>query len=255
MFNWLNRVRKIFSKGKPKLKLDQASIPKHVAIIMDGNGRWAKKRGLPRIAGHKEGLNAVKKVTRAASKVGIEALTLYAFSTENWKRPKEEVDFLMKLPADFFHTFVPELVEKNIRVTSIGDVEKLPVHTKEALYNACEQTKHNTGMILNFALNYGAQDEICKAIQQIAKDVKENRLEPKDISHNMIENYLMTHHLPPVDLLVRTSGEKRISNFLLWQIAYSELLFLEILWPDVSEESFIEMILQYQERHRRFGGL
>ncbi len=242
-------------KKQDLIQLDVSSIPLHVAIIMDGNGRWAKNRGLPRIAGHKEGMNAVKKVTRAASEIGIKVLTLYAFSTENWKRPQEEIQFLMKLPSDFFDTFVPELVEKNIRVMSIGEIDPLPLHTKEALTRACEQTKQNTGMVLNFALNYGSQDEICKAVQQIAQDVEQKKLHPKDISRDTIEDYLMTHHLPDVDLLIRTSGEKRISNFLLWQIAYSELIFSEILWPDVSEEIFMAMILEYQNRHRRFGGL
>lgn len=250
-----NMAREKFTNEKCNEEIDYTSIPRHVAIIMDGNGRWAKKRGLPRVSGHKEGMNAVKRVTRAAANTGIEVLTVYAFSTENWKRPEEEVQFLMKLPSDFFQNFVPELVEKNIRVMSIGDISELPQHTRDALDRACEQTKDNTGMILNFALNYGAQDEICKAVQKIALDVKENRIEPADITNEIIEHNLMTSDLPAVDLLIRTSGEMRISNFLLWQIAYSELIFLDILWPDVSEENFMEMILAYQKRHRRFGGL
>ena len=246
---------KSMTGDKPTIELDSTAIPKHVAVIMDGNGRWAKKRGLPRVAGHREGMNAVKRVTRAAADIGIEVLTVYAFSTENWKRPEEEVQFLMKLPSDFFQKFVPELIEKNIRVMSIGNVEQLPGHTKDALYRACEQTKGNTGMILNFALNYGGQDEICQAVQQIAYAVKEGRINPEDITNETIEQHLMTSEFPAVDLLIRTSGEMRISNFLLWQIAYSELVFLDILWPDVSEENCLEMILAYQKRHRRFGGL
>ncbi len=231
-------------------------IPKHIAIIMDGNGRWAQKRFLPRIAGHKEGMNNVKVITKHASQLGVKVLTLYAFSTENWKRPTEEVDFLMKLPVDFFDVFVPELIEENVKVQVMGYQESLPKHTQKAVENAIEQTKDNTGMILNFALNYGSRAEILTAVNDIMSLVKEERL-TEEITEEEFAKHLMTASLGPdlqdPDLLIRTSGEERISNFLLWQIAYSELFFTDKYWPDFTSQHLEDAIGSFQSRNRRFG--
>lgn len=233
-------------------------IPKHIAIIMDGNGRWAQKRRLPRIAGHKEGMNNVKKITTYASKLGVKVLTLYAFSTENWKRPSSEVDFLMKLPVDFFDVFVPELVKENVKVNVMGYKEYLPKHTQKAVENAIEETKDNTGMILNFALNYGSRAEILTAVNELLEEVKQGKV-IEEVDEDMFSDYLMTaslgKELRDPDLLIRTSGEERISNFLLWQIAYSELYFTDSYWPDFSLENLEEAIGSFQKRQRRFGGL
>ncbi|MGX7148696.1 isoprenyl transferase [Enterococcus ureasiticus] len=234
-------------------------IPGHVAVIMDGNGRWAKNRRLPRIAGHKEGMNTVKKVTKHASKLGIKVLTLYAFSTENWKRPTDEVSFLMQLPVDFFDTFVPELIKENVKVQVMGYKEFLPAHTQDAVERAIEQTKNNTGMILNFALNYGSRAEILTAVKEIAGKTANGQLSPEDITEATIADHLMTGFLADdlrdPELLIRTSGEERISNFLLWQIAYSELFFTDALWPDFNDELLESALASFQNRNRRFGGL
>lgn len=237
----------------------EGKIPKHIAIIMDGNGRWAQNRRLPRIAGHKEGMNTVKKITKHASHLGVKVLTLYAFSTENWKRPSEEVNFLMQLPVDFFDTFVPELIKENVRVEVMGYKEFLPAHTQDAVARAIEQTKDNTGMVLNFALNYGSRAEIVTAIQQIAKEVEDGNLEPQAIDETTVSNHLMTaflkEDLRDPELMIRTSGEERISNFLLWQIAYSEFFFTDALWPDFDGALLEAAIASFQNRNRRFGGL
>lgn len=230
-------------------------MPKHVAIIMDGNGRWAKKRALPRIAGHHEGMKRVRRVTRLASKLGIEVLTLYAFSTENWKRPKNEVDYLMKLPGEFLGTFLPELKEENVRVQMMGYKDKLPEHTLSAVGKAITETKHNSGLILNFALNYGSRGEIVRAVKNIVHDVKNGNLDEKDITEENFSNYLMSQSLRDPDLLIRTSGEIRLSNFMLWQLAYTEFFFSDVLWPDFNEENLVEAIEVYQQRSRRYGGL
>ncbi|WP_207695152.1 isoprenyl transferase [Enterococcus sp. DIV0212c] len=234
-------------------------IPKHVAVIMDGNGRWAQNRRLPRIAGHKEGMNTVKKITKHASKLGIKVLTLYAFSTENWKRPTDEVSFLMQLPVDFFDTFVPELIKENVKVHVMGYKEFLPAHTQDAVERAIEQTKDNTGMVLNFALNYGSRAEIITAVKEIAEQSVNGQLTPQDITEETIATHLMTGFLADdlrdPELLIRTSGEERISNFLLWQIAYSELFFTDALWPDFNDELLENAVASFQNRNRRFGGL
>ncbi|GAK48194.1 UDP pyrophosphate synthase [Secundilactobacillus oryzae JCM 18671] len=239
-------------------ELDMTNIPEHIAIIMDGNGRWAQKRHLPRIAGHKQGMNTVKKITKAASDLGVKVLTLYAFSTENWKRPKDEVNYIMKLPVTFFNTFIPDLIKNNVRVNVMGYIDELPDATRDVVNKAIEDTKDCTGMVLNFALNYGSQAEITTAVQQIAKEVQAGQLSPEAISQETIEQHLMTHGLAPYsnpDLLVRTSGEERISNFLLWQIAYSEFVFVQDHWPDFGQQTLIDTIKIYQSRHRRYGGL
>lgn len=235
------------------------AIPKHIAIIMDGNGRWAQNRRLPRIAGHKEGMETVKKVTKHASKLGVKVLTLYAFSTENWKRPTEEVNFLMQLPVDFFDTFVPELIAENVQVHVMGYTEYLPAHTQEAVKNAVAQTKDNTGMILNFALNYGSRAEIITATQAMAQEMLDTGASVDSLNEAQMSKHLMTGFLPEElrdpELVIRTSGEERISNFLLWQIAYSELFFTDALWPDFNGELLEMAIASYQNRNRRFGGL
>ena len=229
---------------------------KHIAIIMDGNGRWAQKRFLPRIAGHKEGMNNVKLITKHASKLGVKVLTLYAFSTENWKRPTEEVDFLMKLPVDFFDVFVPELIAENVQVQVMGYKKSLPAHTKKAVENAIEQTKNNTGMILNFALNYGSRAEMLTAVNSLVESAKDGEL-TGEVTEEMFSEKLMTgvlgKELRDPDLLIRTSGEERISNFLLWQIAYSELFFTDKFWPDFTTDNLEEAIGSFQSRNRRFG--
>ncbi|QFF98564.1 isoprenyl transferase [Psychrobacillus glaciei] len=238
-----------------KAKAQQEQLPNHIAIIMDGNGRWAKKRTLPRIAGHYEGMKIVKKITRFANELGIKTLTLYAFSTENWKRPKLEVDFLMRLPEEFLGTYLPELIEQNVRVNMMGNIESLPEHTKRAVTNAMNQTANNDGLLLNFALNYGSRDEIVQAVQKIANEVQEGKITADSISEKLLDSYLMTKDLSEPDLLIRTSGEVRLSNFMLWQLAYTELWFTDTLWPDFDESCLLEAIESFQTRIRRYGGL
>lgn len=238
-----------------KEEILKGEIPKHIAIIMDGNGRWAKKRALPRMAGHHEGMKVVRKITKQANKLGVKVLTLYAFSTENWKRPKIEVDYLMKLPEEFLTTYLPELIEENVQVRIMGDKKRLPSHTLNAVEKAMEQTKANDGLILNFALNYGSRTEIISAVQQIAQDVEAGNLEKDSIDETVFSNYLMTQTLTDPDLLIRTSGEIRLSNFMLWQLAYTEFWFTDVLWPDFNEQCFLEAIYTYQQRGRRYGGI
>ncbi|GGA15935.1 isoprenyl transferase [Psychrobacillus lasiicapitis] len=241
--------------GKRKENAQQEQLPGHIAIIMDGNGRWAKKRALPRIAGHHEGMKTVKKITRFANEVGIKVLTLYAFSTENWKRPKMEVEFLMRLPEEFLGTYLPELIEQNVQVQMMGNIESLPEHTKRAVQKAIDQTATNDGLILNFALNYGSRDEIVQAVSKIARDVQEGNVALEEISEALLSNHLMTKNLSEPDLLIRTSGEVRLSNFMLWQLAYTEFWFTDTLWPDFDESCLMDAIENYQKRNRRYGGL
>jgi undecaprenyl diphosphate synthase len=253
-------LKNFFNKTKYEKKIAEESvnlevIPSHIAIIMDGNGRWAKKRAMPRIAGHHEGMKTVRKIARVADDLGVKVLTLYAFSTENWKRPKSEVEFLMSLPEKFLNDFLPEIMERNIRVQMIGEKEGLPEHTKNALNKALEKTKNNTGLILNFAMNYGSRAEIVNAIKKMMIDVQEGTLNFDSITEETMNQYLMTSHLPEPDLLIRTSGEVRLSNFMLWQLAYTEFWFTDTLWPDFNEETFLEAIQAYQKRNRRYGGL
>ena len=230
-------------------------IPEHIAIIMDGNGRWAKKRAMPRIAGHHEGMKTVRKITKAANSLGVKVLTMYAFSTENWKRPKLEVDFLMKLPEEFLGTFLPELMEENVQVRLMGNKSDLPEHTLRAVNNAMEKTKDNTGLILNFALNYGGRDEILRAVKNVAADIKDNALTTDQLTEEMFSEYLFSNLLPDPDLLIRTSGEIRLSNFMLWQLAYAEFYFTDVLWPDFEENDLYEAINSFQMRGRRCGGI
>ncbi|MCM3744073.1 isoprenyl transferase [Sporosarcina luteola] len=236
-------------------KVRKNSVPIHVAIIMDGNGRWAKLRNLPRVAGHHEGMKTVRKVTRFANQLGIGVLTLYAFSTENWKRPRFEVDFLMKLPGEFLTTYLPELIKENVRVEMIGDFSALPLHTRNAIKNAMEATAYNDGLILNFAMNYGSRLELVNMVKEISELAKDDKIDLTDIDECLIESHLMTSHLPEPDLLIRTSGEVRLSNFMLWQLAYSEFVFTDVYWPDFDEEYFLEAIEEFQMRSRRFGSV
>lgn len=240
---------------KEILNEELTNIPKHIAIIMDGNGRWAKKKGLPRIAGHKEGMNNVTKTVRAANKYGVEILTMYAFSTENWKRPQSEVDFIMRLPKQFLHVYLPEMIENNVQIRTIGEFEALPTHTKEAVQYAVDQTKDNDGLILNLALNYGSRYELLRAMKEIMHEVESSSLAIDDVDEDTLSSYLYTKNMGDPDLLIRTSGEKRVSNFLLWQIAYSEFWFTDILWPDFDEGVFVQALQEYQRRKRRFGGV
>lgn len=221
---------------------------------MDGNGRWAKAQHKERTFGHQEGSEKVREIAIAANDLNIEVLTLYAFSTENWKRPQEEVDFLMKLPDVFFKRFLKELMEKNIRIQTIGDLSKFPDSTRLVLERAIETTSINTGMILCFAMNYGSQNEIVQAAKHYAQDVLERKVE-NTLNEDQFENYLMTRNYPPVDVCIRTSGEQRLSNFLLYQLAYAELVFDEVAWPALSAAHFKEILEKVAQRDRRFGGL
>ena len=223
---------------------------------MDGNGRWAKLQKRPRIFGHQAGMEQIKKIALSANEIGVEVLTLFAFSTENWERPNDEVKFLMKLPIDFFDSFIPELMENDIRVETIGEIDKLPKATLTAINKAVEETKNNQSMILNIAMNYGARSEIVNATKQISKMVSENEINIDDIDEVLFSDYLSTSNLSKLaepDLLIRTSGEQRISNFLLWQTAYSEFYFTDKLWPDFEPEDLKIAIENYQGRQRRFG--
>jgi undecaprenyl diphosphate synthase len=226
----------------------------HVAIIMDGNGRWAKKQHQARTFGHFHGVDKVREIAIAANDQGIQVLTLYAFSTENWKRPIEEVDYLMQLPAVFFTKFLTELMEKNIRIETIGDLTPFPDATRTVLLNAIKTTAQNSGMILVFAMNYGSRDELVKAARAYAADVSSGQ-RSNSITESEFERYLMTREYPPVDLCIRTSGEQRLSNFLLWQLAYAELVFTPLAWPELTAQDFVDLLKEGSRRERRFGGI
>ena len=227
--------------------------PKHVAIIMDGNGRWAKKQGKKRFIGHNRGAKTVKTVVEEAARQGIENLTLFAFSTDNWNRPKDEVNLLMKLLVSSLKKEFKQLIDNNIRLCSIGHLESLPSLVKQELLFVIEKTKTNNGMILTLALNYGGKEEILEAVKSIALKVKNSIISPEKVDESTIIEHLCTRNLPPVDLLIRTSGEERISNFLLWHIAYAELYFTETLWPDFTKEDLQKALINYGKRERRFG--
>jgi len=229
------------------------NLPKHLAIIMDGNGRWAKKQGMLRAIGHENGTKSVRITVEACAKLGIENLTLYAFSTENWNRPKLEVDLLMKLLINSLKKELATLVKNNIKLNSIGNLENLPKSVQKELIEVIEKTKNNTRMTLTLALSYGSREEIINAVKKISDKVKNNIISIDSIDDSIFNKHLYTHNLPDVDLVIRTSGEHRISNFLLWQIAYAEFYFTDVLWPDFSEENLYEAIISYQKRERRFG--
>ena len=233
--------------------IDKSKLPKHIAVIMDGNGRWAQQRGKLRVFGHRNGVKAVKSTIEAAAQVGVEYITLYAFSTENWNRPKKEVDALMELLVDTINKETKTLNKNNIRLLSIGDRDQLPGNCKEKLEEAIEGTSGNTHMNLILALNYSAKWEIINAVKKIASAVKSGEKEVEDITNEMISAHLSTAGIPDPELMIRTSGEHRISNFLLWQLAYAELYFTPVMWPDFKESDFYDAILSFQQRERRFG--
>ena len=235
------------------MNLDKEMLPKHLAIIMDGNGRWATQQGKPRIFGHEKGAKTVREIIQEVSEIGIPYLTLYAFSTENWKRPKLEVEALMHLLSRYLKKEVAIMQENNIRLNAIGDLESLPSKVRKELYKAMEQTQNNTSTTVSLALAYGGQQELLQMTQQLAQRVQQGQLTPQQITPELIQQTLYTQNIPPVDLLIRTSGECRISNFLLWQIAYAELYFTDILWPDFSPEELRKALANYQNRERRFG--
>lgn len=242
------------ANGERSLVLPE-KMPKHVGIIMDGNGRWAQNRGLPRSAGHAAGTEALREIIRATDDWGIGALTIYAFSTENWSRSKEEVGALMSLLLKYFSSEIDELDEKNVRITILGDVDGMPEPQREALIAAMNRTCENTGLRLNIALNYGGRAEIIKAVKELAKDVADGNLAIEDINDKLFADHLYTAGQDDVDLLIRTSGEKRLSNFLPWQTTYAEFVFNDVLWPDYTREVYLKDLHAYASRDRRFGGV
>ena len=235
--------------------LDTGKIPVHIAIIMDGNGRWATRRGLPRAMGHRAGVESLREIVKTCSSIGVQYLTVYAFSTENWKRPVAEVNILMDILVEYLKKEILELHDNNVRVRAIGRINELPVKAGEALREAEQHTKDNKGLTLNLALNYGGREELVEAVKQIGRDVVANKLSPDDINETIISQYLYTAGTPDPDLLIRPSGELRISNFLLWQAAYSEFWYSPVLWPDFRKVHLLQAVVDYQNRQRRFGGL
>ncbi len=234
-------------------KIQKEFLPRHLAIIMDGNGRWAKQKGKLRVFGHENGTKSVRETVEASAELGIKNLTLYAFSTENWNRPKFEVDALMRLLVSSLKKELKILQKNNIKLQAIGSLDTLPKRAKNELFEVIEKTKNNTHMTLTLALSYGSREELKNAVKEICQKVKNNIISLESIDESIINQHLYTHDLPDVDLLIRTSGEHRISNFLLWQIAYAELYFTNILWPDFSKEDLYEALINYQNRERRFG--
>lgn len=228
-------------------------VPRHVGIIMDGNGRWAELRGMNRVEGHREGSNSVREVTRCARRIGVQALTLYAFSSQNWSRPADEVAALMELLREYLEKERAEIMENGIRLNAIGEVDKLPRYVKDPLDRLRAESANNTGMVLSLALSYGGREEILRAARAVAERVQKGELAPAKIDEAAIESALWTHDLPQLDLIIRSSGEHRISNFLLWQAAYAEFVFTDVLWPDLRQQEFLDCIVQYQNRERRFG--
>lgn len=236
-----------------KEKIDTNNLPQHIAVIMDGNGRWAKSKGAERVYGHQNAIEAVRAATEGCAELGIKYLTLYAFSTENWGRPKAEVDALMQLLVSTIKNEIKTLMKNNVRLNTIGDVESLPPACRQELREAIELTSGNTGLTLLLALNYSGRWEILKAVKEIAKMAVAKQIDIEDISQSMLSDYLCTSNIPDPELLIRTSGEMRVSNFLLWQIAYTELYITDVLWPDFRQKDLHEAILAYQQRERRFG--
>ncbi len=243
-------------KKKNKVILEHKDrIPVHIAVVMDGNGRWAEKRGLPRKAGHREGANTLKRIVTECDAIGVKYLTAYAFSTENWKRPKDEVNALMSLLLEFLRNADRELAGKNVRILVIGDTDKLSGEIQKEITRVVNNTSVNTGISLVMALNYGSRCEIASAAARLAKDVKDGRINSEDIDDKLFSDYLYTKGIPDPDLVIRPSGENRLSNFLLWQSSYSEFWYSNILWPDFSKNDLLEAISEYQKRDRRYGGL
>jgi undecaprenyl diphosphate synthase len=250
--NWRKKLGMQLNHREELLK-GNPNLPRHIGIIMDGNGRWAKKRRLPRISGHNAGIDSVRRVVNACGELGIQVLTLYTFSHENWKRPRFEVSALMKLLLNTLNKEIDELIEKDVKIKCIGNIERLPEDTRDSLREASQLTENNSGLILNLALSYGSRQEIADAIKKIANRVRDGLLDPEDINDDVIRDHLQTADLPDPDLVIRTSGEFRISNFLLWQIAYSEIFVTKTLWPDFQKKDLFEAIEDYLKRERRFG--
>ncbi len=233
--------------------LKTGNMPVHIAIVMDGNGRWAKKRFLPRVAGHREGINSVREITRVCGEIDIKHLTLYTFSTENWSRPKTEVTAIMQLLVNTIRAEVENLHRNNVRLTVIGQIEDLALDAQKGMLDGVKITENNTGLNLNLALSYGSRQELTTAIRKLATQVKEDQLQPEDINQDLISNNLYTAHMPDPDMLIRTGGDFRFSNFLLWQMAYTEVFLTSTFWPDFRERELLEVISEYQKRERRFG--
>lgn len=230
-------------------------LPNHIAIILDGNGRWAKKRKMPRTFGHHEGTKTIRNIALAANKLGVKAMTVYAFSTENFKRDANEVSYIFKLPKEFFDLYLKELIENNVQLRYIGHLEMAPQETRDIIENAISQTKQNDGLILTFAFIYGGRDEIVETTKKLCQQCLNGEINIQDINEDYFEKNLMTTDLPPVDLMIRTSGEYRLSNFLPWQLAYAEFIFTDVYWPDFNEDELHRCIAIYQGRERRFGGV
>lgn len=247
---------RFFNHQKETQAVDvKTDVPAHVAVIMDGNGRWALKRGLPRNIGHREGMKTIHSIAETANDIGVQVLTLFAFSSENWLRPKTEIDFILRLPERFLSSELPKLQANNVQVRVMGAVEDLPSHTKKAVETVMHETADNDGIILNLALNYGGRSDIVQALKLLGSDIEQGRCQIEDITEDMISDKLYTSDFPDPDLLIRTSGEIRLSNFMLWQMAYSEFWFTDVLWPDFSTEDFAEAISVFQQRKRRYGGV
>lgn len=247
----MSHVNSIYYKNQ----IDMDNLPNHIAIIMDGNGRWAKKKLRPRNFGHQEGMKRVIEIVEASTKLGIEYLTLYAFSTENWKRPMNEIDGLMKILVIYIRNELDRLIKNNVKINILGDIAPFPSLAKDEVIRAIETTKHNNGMNLNIALNYGGRVDIIRGVKDILKDVEVGNIKVEDIDEESFSKYLYTRGQPDPDLLIRPSGEMRLSNFLLYQMAYTEFWFSDILWPDFKEENLYKAILDYQKRNRRYGGI
>jgi len=251
-------LRKFFKNNKidkDSFEIDYNNLPVHIAIIMDGNGRWAKKRKLPRSVGHREGSNNLDKIAHFCGEIGIKYLTVYAFSTENWKRPKSEVDTLMNLLLDYLKNAESHIGGRSVRIRTIGDETALSKEIQEQIVRVTKLTENNSGLTLNIAINYGGKDEIVHAVKELAREVAEGKISYNSIEEAMISNKLYTKGIPDPDLLIRPGGEMRISNFLIWQMAYTEFWYTDVLWPDLKEEHIVEAIKEFQMRNRRFGGV
>ncbi len=249
-----------FFKGEKEtidnnIEIDMENIPKHIAIIMDGNGRWAKKRKLPRTMGHKAGVETIRRVLKEADKLGVKYMTLYAFSTENWKRPKDEVNALMKLLIQYLRQEINELHKNGVKINVLGDISKLPLECQKEINSSVIKTENNVGITMNIALNYGGRDEIIRATKLIVEDILSGKIKKEDIDDKIFEEHLYTKGIPDPDIIIRPSGEQRLSNFLLWQCAYSEFWYSDICWPDFKEEDLRKAIYDFQNRDRRFGGI
>jgi undecaprenyl diphosphate synthase len=253
--NFLKKVLKNKIDNNDNIEIDKSKLPVHIAIIMDGNGRWAKKRNLPKNLGHREGGNTLKKIVSYCGETGIKYLTVYAFSTENWNRPKSEVDALMALLMEYLRNAERELSGKNVRIRIVGNIRGLSEEVQKEIARVEKATEKNDGICLNIAWNYGGRDEIVHVVKEIVKELDRGNIKAKDIDEKIISKSLYTVGIPDPDLLIRTSGEKRLSNFLLWQCAYTEFWYTDVLWPDIREEHIKEAILDYQKRNRRFGGV